>query len=1156
MGNSPSVPRDSPLGCILADWKHFKLGHQKKKELISFCNVAWPQYSLGEQEKWPVNGSLNDKTIAQLDLFCQRSSKWLEISYVQAFVKLQKDLKHQRSCRVCVTSLSKKPHPVAPSSSDFKLLDPVLAPPSMAPRAVLNPLPPSHPVSVAEPLPHAPAPNTSAPSAPNPSPSPAPSPARTGAGLRRPPPETPPSFPPPPPPPANGCFPLQEVAHRNGGVHIPFSVTDRSQYKEIFGNFSEDPSRFQNQFLKFSLTYSLTWQDVLDILTYCCTLDEKAHIWAKAQEYADSLVVTNSQHDVIRLARESVPDQSPQWDYRDRLGRARMEHFIACILEGMHRCQVKRVNYDKIEITQEKDENAAVFLNRPSEAMKKYTNINPQSIEGKVLLAMHFRTHTAPDIKRKFPNSEIRPYIPVSTLVEGAITVCNHRDRAEEAKKKKRLKKKIRPVPRDDRRPRGPAQLKYQRWSGVGWNQCAYCKKEGHWKRDCPEKRRKHKNRECLDHPRKLGRVSNPNRPSLPANLSEGTTSDWVDPSTHPALTLGNSITITPAEPWVTPNVAGTKSEILLDPGAACSVLTQPGGPLSNCDCTVRWINGKPKVRRSTFTCDTGSKTIDHSFLCVPECPIPLTGGDLIRKLGASIFLQDGDGQVSEPDQGIHLLALQTSAKLKLSTLPEDIRAQVKATVWDTDTPGRAINVEPIKIKLKPGAKCLWQCPYPLRPETLRNIQSLLEKFLKHGLIRPCQSPCNSPVFLTKKPNGEQLFVQDLRAVNKMVVPTGLTIPSCYTLLTQIPRETQYYTVLCLEDPFFCIPLHPDSQDLFAFEWKNPKTGKVTQYTWTVLPQSFRDSSHLFTNALAKELRKLKLKNGTLLQYINNLLITSTNYQDSKYNTIMTLNFLAEQGYKVSPAKVQIALQKVQFLGFILIPGARLLAPDRKRAITSLPVPTTKKELRRFLGMAEFCRIWIPNFGLIVKPLYAALKGKQRKLLPWDQICQQAFETLKTKLDQASALGLPDLRKPFFLYIHEEKGIALGVLTQKQGLLQRPIAYFSKQLDLVAQGWPGCIRAVAATAVLVKEALKLTSGQWLEVFTPHQVETVLKVKGHHWLKGRRIRQYQALLLHTPDLTLRTCQTLDRETLLPITEGRDLEHSCMETLNRFNTAGQI
>lgn len=910
-----------------------------------------------------------------------------------------------------------------------------------------------------------------------------------------------------------------------------------SQCKEILGNFSDDPSRFQDEIFKLSLTFSLTWQDILDILTHCCTQDEKALIWGKAREYADSLVVTNPQHDVIRLAREAIPDQNPQWDYRDRLGRARMEHFITCILEGIKKCQGKQVNYEKIkEITQEKEENPTLFLNRLSEAVKKYTNIDPQSTEGKVLLAVHFRMQAAPDIKRKLANLEITPYVPLSTLVEEAIKVFNNRDQAEEAKKKEKLKKKIRSPPRDDCRPRRLAQDKHQGWSGVGWNQCASHKNEGSWKQDCPER---HKNRACLDGPRKLGRAGNPNWPSLPANLSEeGTASERGGRSVHPALTLDNSITITPAEPWVSPSVAGMKTGFLLDAGATNSVLTRLGGPLpTSRACTVKWRDGKPKVRQSTFplTCDTGSKAIDHSFLCVPECPIPFIGGDLITKLGASTFLQEGNGHVSDPDQRIYSLYLQTCPKLEPSTLPEDIKAQVRATMWDTSTPGRAINVEPVKIKLKPGAKFPWQCQPPLSAKALRDIEPLLEKFLKHGLIRPCQSPCNTPVFLVKKSNGEQLFVQDLRAVNKMVIPVHPTIPNSSTLLTQIPGETQYYTVLDLKDPFFCIPLHPDSQYLFAFEWKNPKTCEVTQYTWTVLPQGFRDSPHLFRNALAKELRELKLQNGTLLQYVNNLLIASTNYQDSQRNTIMTLNFLAQRGYKVSPSKAQISLQKVRYLGFILIPRAQLLDPDRKTAVTSLPVPTTKKELRRLLGTAEFCRTWIPNFGLIVKPLYAALKGKERKLL-WDQICQQAFETLKTKIDLASVLGLPDLRKPFFLYIHEEKGIASGVLTQKLGLVQQPIAYLSKQLDLVAQRWPSCVRAVAATAILVKEALKLTLGQWLEVFTPHQVQTVLN-NGHHCLTEGRITKYRALLLHTPDLTLRTCQTLNPETLLPSTEER-------------------
>ena len=41
--------------------------------------------------------------------------------------------------------------------------------------------------------------------------------------------------------------------------------------------------------------------------------------------------------------------------------------------------------------------------------------------------------------------------------------------------------------------------------------------------------------------------------------------------------------------------------------------------------------------------------------------------------------------------------------------------------------------------------------------------------------------------------------------------------------------------------------------------------------------------------------------------------------------------------------------------------------------------------------MAGFCRIWIPGFGLLAKPLYEALKEGDHKPLNWDENCQQAF---------------------------------------------------------------------------------------------------------------------------------------------------------------------
>ena len=47
-----------------------------------------------------------------------------------------------------------------------------------------------------------------------------------------------------------------------------------------------------------------------------------------------------------------------------------------------------------------------------------------------------------------------------------------------------------------------------------------------------------------------------------------------------------------------------------------------------------------------------------------------------------------------------------------------------------------------------------------------------------------------------------------------------------------------------------------------------------------------------------------------------------------------------------------------------------------------------------------------------------------------------------------------------------------------------------QKLDLMAQGWPGCFRAGAATTLLVEAAHKLPFGQLQEVQTPHQVQGI------------------------------------------------------------------
>ena len=88
MGNKPSFPLDTPLGCLLAHWEGHQLEELKKKKPIKYCTQYWPTYSLEGGEKWPQSGSLGYNTILQLSLYCKHEGKYKEVPYVQAFIAL------------------------------------------------------------------------------------------------------------------------------------------------------------------------------------------------------------------------------------------------------------------------------------------------------------------------------------------------------------------------------------------------------------------------------------------------------------------------------------------------------------------------------------------------------------------------------------------------------------------------------------------------------------------------------------------------------------------------------------------------------------------------------------------------------------------------------------------------------------------------------------------------------------------------------------------------------------------------------------------------------------------------------------------------------------------------------------------------------------
>ncbi|KFV02845.1 hypothetical protein N339_00048, partial [Pterocles gutturalis] len=183
------------------------------------------------------------------------------------------------------------------------------------------------------------------------------------------------------------------------------------------------------------------------------------------------------------------------------------------------------------------------------------------------------------------------------------------------------------------------------------------------------------------------------------------------------------------------------------------------------------------------------------------------------------------------------------------------------------------------------------------------------------------------------------------------------------------------------------------------------------------LPQGVTESPNLFGQTLEKILQDFHPPEGVkLLQYVDDfLLLAGETEEGTRKATIQLLNFLGEKGLKVSRLKLQLTEQEVKYLGHWLSKGKKKLDPDRVSGILSLKPPQTKKEIRQMLGLLGYCRPWLEGYSEEVKFLCDKLTNNQPKWLEEDT---RRFEEVKRTLIEAPVLSLPDLEKPFYLFVN------------------------------------------------------------------------------------------------------------------------------------------
>ena len=138
------------------------------------------------------------------------------------------------------------------------------------------------------------------------------------------------------------------------------------------------------------------------------------------------------------------------------------------------------------DIEQEK-EAPGKFLDRLREALRRFTEIDPESEEGKVILKDRFLTQSAPDISCKLLKQAYGPNQTLNNLLQLSQTVYHGREYEEKKEKQKKTKEQAEALVMAVRTVLKQPEKNAQRDPGEkGWT-CYYCGKEEHLKRNCPQ---------------------------------------------------------------------------------------------------------------------------------------------------------------------------------------------------------------------------------------------------------------------------------------------------------------------------------------------------------------------------------------------------------------------------------------------------------------------------------------------------------------------------------------------------------------------------------------------------------------------------------------------------------------------------------------------
>ena len=352
----------------------------------------------------------------------------------------------------------------------------------------------------------------------------------------------------------------------------------------------------------------------------------------------------------------------------------------------------------------------------------------------------------------------------------------------------------------------------------------------------------------------------------------------------------------------------------------------------------------------------------------------------------------------------------------------------------------------------------IYRQPYRVSPAVRNSIDHHVQQMLDQGIIQPSVSPWAAPVVLVRKKDGTERFCVDYRQLNKVTKRDSHPIPHIQDTLDCL-HGTSYFSCLDLRSGYWQVEVDDDSK---------PKTAFATHsglYEFRRMPFGLANAPSTFQRLMHAVLRGLQYQ--ICLVYLDDIIVYSRSFADHINHLNDVFSRLRSANVKLKPSKCSFARSSVEYLGHVVSRDGIRPDPSKIAAVATFPVPRCVRDVRSFLGLANYYRRFIHNFASIASPLHMLTHKNVR--FHWDDSSDKAFHTLKSCLTSAPILAYPDFSLPFELNTDASStGIGFA-LCQTQDGQRRAIAYGGRDLNTAERNYSTTEREALAIVEGIKK---------------------------------------------------------------------------------------